>query len=111
MWGMEAAELLRRARRRAGLSQRALAASTGVAQPTIARIEAGRADPRVATLARLLQACGETLGVTVVAPPSGQGVDRSMMRELLALTPRERLQTLVDEAAVHEQLLRARRIQ
>jgi predicted transcriptional regulator len=37
-WGIQ----LRQARRRVGLSQRDLAARTGIAQPTIARIEGGR---------------------------------------------------------------------
>lgn len=41
-------------RKGAGLSQRELALRTGVAQPTIARIEGGRVDPRVTTLERLL---------------------------------------------------------
>src|SRR5579864_5674600 len=62
--GVQPGPALRRARRRAGLTQRGLAARTGVAQPTIARIERGLDDPRVRTLSRLLQACGETLEVS-----------------------------------------------
>lgn len=99
--------MLRRARRRAGLSQRALAAGTGVAQPTIARIEAGREDPRIATLDRLLRACGEALGAV---PAAGGGVDRSGIRALLAMTPAERLAGLVAEAPALERWSAARRL-
>jgi len=96
-----------RARRRAGLTQRALAAATGVAQPTIARIEAGREDPRISTLGRLLQGCGEGLGA---APAAGRGVDRSGIRVLLAMTPSQRLQSLVDEAPLLLRFEAARRV-
>jgi transcriptional regulator with XRE-family HTH domain len=78
---------LRRARRLAGMSQRALAAATGVAQPTIARIERGSEEPRVATLSRLLAACGHRLEMHA---SGGDGIDRTAIRELLALTPTER---------------------
>ena len=40
------------ARRRAGLTQRQLAAKAGIPQESIARIERGRVDPRVGTLDR-----------------------------------------------------------
>jgi len=51
-----AAELLRAARNRAGLSQRALAERAGTAQSVVARIEAGQASPTWETLERLLAA-------------------------------------------------------
>lgn len=92
---MSAAELLRTSRRRAALTQRQLAARTGVAQPTIARIEAGRTDPRVHTLERLLGACGASLQIAVGV----SGVDRTQIRALLRLTPRQRLELLRDDAA------------
>jgi predicted transcriptional regulator len=84
---MHAGLSLWRARRRAGLSQRALAAATGVAQPTIARIELGTEEPRVTTLSRLLAACGHRLEMHA---GGGEGIDRTAIRELLALTPTER---------------------
>ena len=84
----EAARLLRYARRRAGLSQRALAAKAGVAQSYVARVENSRLDPSVTSLARLLRACETTLEAM---PGTGEGVDRTGMRELLGLTPAERL--------------------
>jgi transcriptional regulator with XRE-family HTH domain len=86
---MNAGSLLRRARRRAGLSQRALAQVAEVPQSTVGRIEAGLINPRVATLARLLDACGYELEAL---QRLGEGVDRTLIRELLALTPRQRLE-------------------
>jgi transcriptional regulator with XRE-family HTH domain len=59
-----AGRMVREARRRAGLTQRQLAAKSGIPQETIARIERGRADPRVTTLDRLLEAC--ELGLEVM---------------------------------------------
>ncbi len=86
---------LGRARRRAGLTQRGLATRTGVAQPTIARIERGLAMPRVDTLDRLLAACGWCLET---APRGGAGVDRSLIRDLLRRTPEERLRLAAADA-------------
>lgn len=45
----------------AGLSQRELAARAGTTQAMIARYESGAASPTVATLRRLLAACGQRL--------------------------------------------------
>ena len=92
---MNTAVVLRRARQAAGLSQRDLAARAGVAQPAIARIESGGVVPRVDTLEHLLRACGHNLQV---ATRAGSGVDRSVIRQLLRLTPRERLDLAVTEA-------------
>ena len=58
---MDAATLLRTARTRAGLTQRALAAAAGTSQSAVAAIEAGRKQPTVATLERLLRAAGTEL--------------------------------------------------
>lgn len=102
---MTGQKLLRDARARAGLTQRQLARQAGVAQPTIARIEAGVADPRVETLERLLAACGVSL---VSAARPGVGVDRSQMRELLRLSPRRRLDLLRDDVAGLRRLEAAR---
>ena len=88
------------------MSQRALAARTGVAQPTIARIERGHDDPRLQTLERLLNACEETIEVL---PRAGIGIDRTEIRELLALAPRDRIALLTDEAAALDRLPTARR--
>lgn len=81
-----AGRMVREARGRAGLTQRQLAAKSGIPQETIARIERGRADPRVKTLDRLLEAC--EFGLEVM-PRLGIGIDRTQIRERLA-TPRGR---------------------
>jgi transcriptional regulator with XRE-family HTH domain len=70
-----AARMLRHARRRAGLTQRELAARVGIPQETISRIESGRIDPRVSTLDRLLEGCGFGLEH---GPRPGVGVDRTL---------------------------------
>lgn len=96
---MNSSRILRHARRRAGLTQRRLAELAGVKQPVIARIESGAGEPRVGTMERLLKACGFDLEL---APRLGVGIDRSVMQELLKLTPRERLDQAVQEAEVLE---------
>ncbi|HET7665030.1 MAG TPA: helix-turn-helix transcriptional regulator [Mycobacterium sp.] len=92
---MRADIMLREARRRAGLTQRALAEMAGVPQPTVARIESGSVTPRADTFARLLRAAGSEL---VVEPRLGIGVDRTLIRDRLAMTPARRIRLAVDEA-------------
>ena len=87
--------MLRSARRRAGLSQRALARAAAVPQPVIARLESGASVPRVDTFDRLIAACGLD---AELAPRLGEGVDRSVIRELLDLSPGQRLRRAVVEA-------------
>jgi transcriptional regulator with XRE-family HTH domain len=82
----EAARLLRYARKRARLSQRALAAKAGVPQPYVARIESSRVDPSVSSLSRLLRACGTTLEAM---PGTGEGVDWTIFT--IDMTPAERM--------------------
>lgn len=92
---MQGALKLRYARRRAGLTQRQLAALSGIPQPAIARIESGRVTPRLDTFDRLLRACGVT---SALAPILGRGLDRTVIRQLVKMTPRGRLDLAVDEA-------------
>src|SRR3954470_7129291 len=93
---MIAGRLLVHARRQAGLSQRDLARRACVPHSTVARIELGRLAPRTDTLERLLRVAGQTLGTEAAL---GAGVDRSQIRELLALTPGERARLAVADAA------------
>ncbi|HWH34872.1 MAG TPA: nucleotidyltransferase domain-containing protein [Acidimicrobiales bacterium] len=60
------ASLLREARRRSQLSQRDVARRAGVAQSVISAYEAGRRQPSVPTLARLIEATGHELLLDVV---------------------------------------------
>ena len=85
---MIAGRSVRYARRRAGLTQRALAEAAGIPQPAIARIERGAVTPRTDTVLRLLHATGFTLEV---APLIGSGVDRSLIRASLERSPEDRI--------------------
>jgi transcriptional regulator with XRE-family HTH domain len=98
-----AGRMLRFARSRANLTQRQLAAKSGVPQETIARIERGRADPRLGNLDRLLGACGYGLEVE---PRLGIGVDRTQIRALLELSPSERLERAIEVDREHSMLWR-----
>lgn len=70
-----AATLLRQARRRSGLSQRALAARAGTSPAAIGAYESGSRDPSVTTLERILAGAGFHLGATLVACPEGPVLD------------------------------------
>lgn len=69
---LHAADLLRQARRDAGLSQRELSRRTGVANTLLSAYENGRRQPGADTLLRLLAATGSSLLVrsTVTASRS-----------------------------------------
>jgi transcriptional regulator with XRE-family HTH domain len=84
-------EILKEARRRAGLSQRRLAARAGTSQSVVARIELGHADPSTATLAHLLEAAGFELRgeLTPIAVADSHMLDD--VSRILALTPEQRL--------------------
>ena len=88
------AELVCHARRTAGLSQRELAAISGVPQASVARIERGVVIPRADTLERLLRGCG----LTLAAVPTDDGIDRTLIRDRLAMTPSQRSRLGVQEA-------------
>ena len=88
--------MLREARRRANLTQRQLSAKAGIPQETIARIERGRADPRVATLDRLLEACDYGLESM---PRLGIGIDRTQIRERLGVSMEKRLEVAMADDA------------
>lgn len=60
---MDAGVLLREARRRAGLSQSDVARRAGVPQSVVSEYEAGKRQPAVPTLARLVAATGHELTI------------------------------------------------
>ncbi len=66
-----------------------------MSQSIVARIESGAADVRVATLDRLLRACDVELSLRVLP---GRGVDRTVIRSMLVLTPGERLDAAIAAA-------------
>lgn len=86
---MRGGQLIREARRRAGLSQAALAARAGTAQSGIARWESGRTAPSLDDVRRLVRLCGFDLEVSIVPPDD---TDAAQSERLLALTPTERVE-------------------
>lgn len=104
---MDAARLLRAARAHAGLTQRDLAARSGVPQPTIAAIESGAQDPRYRTLERLIRAAGQELDLLAAA---GIGVDTTQFRTTLRLSPAARLERVAQGARALRKLRSARRV-
>ncbi|MEW6152638.1 MAG: helix-turn-helix transcriptional regulator [Actinomycetota bacterium] len=104
---MDAATYLNQARRAAGLTQRELAARSGVPQPAIARIERGRQVPRYDTLVRLLKACGHELQLE---ERDDNGVNRGQVRSWLALSPADRSKGLVAYGRFLDRLQQARKV-
>lgn len=88
---MAAWAILREARARARLSQRALAQRAGIAQSEIARIEAGRQEPAYRTLERLVRAAGFDLKVDLVPHDDH---DERLIEAMLDLSVDERLDSL-----------------
>jgi transcriptional regulator with XRE-family HTH domain len=91
---MDGRSIVLEARLAAGISQRELARRSGVPQAGISRIEHGLVSPRAETLDRLLRGCGKD--VQVIERP-GKGLDLTLIREKLRLTPAERARVAVRE--------------
>ncbi len=87
-----AAEIVRAARRAAGLTQTDLAKRVGSTQSAVSRWEAGRDDPRLTTLAAIVRACGQRL--SLLTEPDD--VDRAQIRQQLAMTPQQRLDSVIN---------------
>jgi transcriptional regulator with XRE-family HTH domain len=86
---MRAAELLRQARERHGLTQEQLAVRAGTSQAAISRIERGAVSPSMANLERLVSLTGDQLSASV--EPIDYGFDLTLIHENLRLTPEERI--------------------
>lgn len=87
--------LVKEARLRHGLGQAELAERLGTSQPAISRIERDLVSPSLETLERILNAVGETLGVSTLslgAPaPGGSNQSIAELRAEYRLTAEERL--------------------
>lgn len=99
---------MREARGRAGLTQRQLSAKANVPQPTIARIEGGSQAPLFETVRRLLDACGHELRSVQVRDEDANGVDLSLIRAQLRLSPAERARRAVGYGRARGRLRSAR---
>jgi predicted nucleotidyltransferase/DNA-binding XRE family transcriptional regulator len=90
--------LLRRARLGAGISQAELAFRAGVAQSVISAYEAGRRQPSLPTLARLIDSAGSDLVVDIrQQPPQLSRLSGPVGRHV-----RRKRRALVAAAAAHE---------
>ncbi|MEE8603012.1 helix-turn-helix domain-containing protein [Euzebya tangerina] len=103
---MSASQLLRTARQRCGLSQRAVAALVGTSQSAIARYESGTVVPRFDTMERILTALGHELELVPRRTMDDQCHDLALARWFRGLTVEERIDAwegwvrLVDEVEV-----------
>jgi transcriptional regulator with XRE-family HTH domain len=86
-----AAQLLKDARSRAGISQRELAARAGTAQSVVARVENGQTAPSLETLSRLLEAAGFELRHELTLKPAQQSHMLEDCARILRLSPEQRL--------------------
>jgi transcriptional regulator with XRE-family HTH domain len=94
--------LVREARARAGLTQRELAQRAGTTQSVVGRLESGVGSPRVETVERLLEAAGFRARVELeprepadaIVAAYKADIDRTLLRENLARTPEQRVESL-----------------
>lgn len=95
-------DLVREARRRAGLTQRELAERARTTQSSIARLESGRSTPALETVIRMVRLCGLDLDIMLVERDES---DWAQASRLLHLTPEQRL-TRMDRLAIQFRELR-----
>jgi DNA-binding XRE family transcriptional regulator len=89
-------ELVREARKRAGLTQEDLAARAGTTQSAIARLEAGRTAPGFERVVSLVAACGMELRVNITEPVIAVGSSRPHVpRSLLVVLSEHGVRTVV----------------
>jgi transcriptional regulator with XRE-family HTH domain len=86
--GSYGGDLIREARRRAGLTQAELAVRAGTAQPAIARWESGRTAVSLDDVLRLVRLCGFDLEVMLV--PRDES-DMAQAARLADLTGQQRM--------------------
>jgi transcriptional regulator with XRE-family HTH domain len=100
---MAISDLVREARRRAGLSQADLALRAGVPKSTVGRIECGARTPSTEMVERLVRAAGLEVSVSLADPDPGTD---SMFERTLRLSPAQRL---ADATRIARFVLRGRR--
>jgi transcriptional regulator with XRE-family HTH domain len=97
-------DLVREARKRAGLSQRELGERAGTTQSAIARIETGRSTPSFDAVLRLVRLCGFDLDVMLQERDDS---DWAQAQRLRHLTPNERVRRMERVAHQMHELRRA----
>lgn len=102
---MRGGEMIKEARRRAGLSQRELAERLGTTQSVITRWETGQRSPTFETLVRAVRACGLDLAVSLGPPDPDHDL---FIRENRKLSPAARLEQMTQQSAGLDELLAAK---
>jgi transcriptional regulator with XRE-family HTH domain len=95
-------DLIREARRRAGLTQAELADRAGTAQPAIARLESGRTAVSLDDVVRLVRLCGLNVELQIVES------DDSDLAQAARLAPLSGQQRLDRHARLARQLKKLR---
>src|SRR3982074_2710989 len=93
-------DVIRDAPRLAALTEPELARRLATTQSAVSNWERGRDTPRVDTLARILEACGFEADMTFRRLDD---VDRAQIRQNLAMTPAERLESVRNVAKLPSQ--------
>lgn len=83
---------IRAARTKTGLTQQQLAERAGTTQSAVARLEAGKRSPSLATLERLFGAMNLRLNLTT--EPLDYGIDPTLVATALRVAPAERLRRM-----------------
>lgn len=96
-------ELIREARKRAGLSQRELAELMGTTQAVIARWEGGLRSPTFERLLEAVRACGFDLAARIVERDDQHAMQ---IEEMLRMTPKERLERVARSKDAFDELRR-----
>ena len=94
-------DLVREARKRAGLTQAELAQRVGTTQSAIARLERHRSTPSFDTVFRMVRACGLDLDLMLVERDDS---DWAQARSILSLAPAQRVERADRQRAMLYQL-------
>jgi transcriptional regulator with XRE-family HTH domain len=97
-------DLVREARKRAGLTQRELAQKAGTTQSAVARLESGRTRPAFDDVLRLVRLCGFDLDIMLVERDQS---DWAQASRLAPLTPSQRVDRAVAVAAQLREIRRS----
>jgi transcriptional regulator with XRE-family HTH domain len=93
---MTAAQIIREARLKAGLTQTELAERLGRERAQIARWETGGQEPSFANVSAVVEACGFALHVAIAERQSNPALDAELEKSVTQ-APQQRVQSLLDE--------------
>ena len=93
---MTAAQIIREARLKAGLTQTELAARLGRERAQVARWEIGGQEPSFANLRAVVEACGFALQVEIAERQPTPALDAELQTSV-PQAPQQRVQALLDE--------------